>query len=112
MDSCPILRQSVTRANFIFAAMVSLSGGILCGQTSRPTLPANYKTTFENADVLVMPSVNEEPAGLVIMEQMAQGKPVIVSDHGGGPELAGDKKVRPGIRHQVCQFIGGCARTR
>ncbi|HEY4839895.1 MAG TPA: glycosyltransferase family 4 protein [Candidatus Acidoferrales bacterium] len=43
-----------------------------------------------NVDVLVMPSVNEEPAGLVVMEQMIRGCPVIVSDHGGGPELAGD----------------------
>jgi glycosyltransferase involved in cell wall biosynthesis len=42
------------------------------------------------ADVLVMPSMNEEPAGLVVMEQMIRGCPVIVSDHGGGPELAGD----------------------
>lgn len=48
------------------------------------------RDALKSADVLVMPSVNEEPAGLVIMEQMAQGKPVIVSDHGGGPELAGD----------------------
>src|ERR1700733_930666 len=43
-----------------------------------------------NVDVLVMPSVNEEPAGLVVMEQLIRGCPVIVSDHGGGPELAGD----------------------
>ena len=43
-----------------------------------------------NIDVLVMPSINEEPAGLVVMEQMIRGCPVIVSDHGGGPELAGD----------------------
>ena len=48
------------------------------------------RDALKSADLLVMPSVNEEPAGLVIMEQMAQGKPVIVSDHGGGPELAGD----------------------
>jgi glycosyltransferase involved in cell wall biosynthesis len=41
-------------------------------------------------DVLVMPSLNEEPAGLVVMEQMMRGCAVIVSDHGGGPELAGD----------------------
>ena len=41
-------------------------------------------------NVLVMPSANEEPAGLVVMEQMIRGCPVIVSDHGGGPELAGD----------------------
>jgi glycosyltransferase involved in cell wall biosynthesis len=41
-------------------------------------------------DVLVMPSANEEPAGLVVMEQMIRGCPVFVSDHGGGPELAGD----------------------
>jgi glycosyltransferase involved in cell wall biosynthesis len=51
-----------------------------------------------NIDVLVMPSINEEPAGLVVMEQMIRGCPVIVSDHGGGPELAGDAglKFSPG----------------
>ncbi len=43
-----------------------------------------------NVEVLVMPSANEEPAGLVVMEQMIRGCPVIVSDHGGGPELTGD----------------------
>jgi glycosyltransferase involved in cell wall biosynthesis len=43
-----------------------------------------------NIDVLVMPSANEEPAGLVVMELMIRGCPVVVSDHGGGPELAGD----------------------
>jgi glycosyltransferase involved in cell wall biosynthesis len=45
-------------------------------------------------DVLVMPSLNEEPAGLVVMEQMMRGCGVIVSDHGGGPELAGDSGLK------------------
>jgi len=50
----------------------------------------NLNTALARIDVLVMPSANEEPAGLVVIEQMIRGCPVIVSDHGGGPELAGN----------------------
>ncbi len=54
MRSCSMLMQSVTRATVIFAALVSLGCGILCGQTSRAALPGNYKTIFENDDLAVM----------------------------------------------------------
>lgn len=45
---------------------------------------------LQSAAVVVIPSLNEEPAGLVVMEQMIAGRPVIVTSHGGAPELAGD----------------------
>jgi glycosyltransferase involved in cell wall biosynthesis len=38
-------------------------------------------------DVLVLPSVWPEPFGLVLIEAMASGKPVIASRHGGPPEI-------------------------
>ncbi len=45
---------------------------------------------LQSAAVVVIPSLNEEPAGLVVMEQMMAGRPVIVTSHGGAPEIAGD----------------------
>lgn len=39
------------------------------------------------ADVLVLPSVWEEPFGRVIIETMATGRPVVASDCGGIPEI-------------------------
>jgi glycosyltransferase involved in cell wall biosynthesis len=38
------------------------------------------------ADVLVVPSVWEEPAGLVVIEAMAAGRPVVATGVGGIPE--------------------------
>ncbi len=39
------------------------------------------------SDVLVLPSVWEEPFGRVIIETMATGRPVVASDCGGIPEI-------------------------
>ena len=42
---------------------------------------------FKEIDVLVVPSLWEEPMGLVILESCANGVPVIASRRGGMPEL-------------------------
>jgi glycosyltransferase involved in cell wall biosynthesis len=73
--------EAMAREQNDFQRNISFTGS-LQGET--------LSAALANIDVLVMPSVNEEPAGLVVMEQMIRGCPVIVSDHGGGPELAGD----------------------
>lgn len=39
------------------------------------------------ADVVVVPSVKPEPFGLVAIEGMAAGRPVVASDHGGLSEI-------------------------
>lgn len=43
---------------------------------------------YENADVVVVPSIWPEPAGLVVPEARSYGKPVIVFNAGGLPEWA------------------------
>jgi len=50
----------------------------------------SLRAALQDAAAVVIPSLNEEPAGLVVMEQMAAGRPVIVTNHGGAPEIAGE----------------------
>ncbi|HEU9085094.1 TPA: glycosyltransferase family 4 protein, partial [Streptococcus pneumoniae] len=45
-----------------------------------------YKT-YQNSDVLVVPSAWDEPFGRVVIEGNANGLPVITSDRGGLPEI-------------------------
>lgn len=47
---------------------------------------------YASACVLVVPSLWYEPFGLVALEAMAAGVPVIVSDRGGLPEIVGDQE--------------------
>ena len=44
---------------------------------------------FDAVDVLVVPSVWDEPFGLVAVEAMGAGRPVVVSDAGALPEVVG-----------------------
>jgi glycosyltransferase involved in cell wall biosynthesis len=44
----------------------------------------------DEAAVVVIPSIWEEPFGLAAVEAMAHGRPVLASDHGALPELVGD----------------------
>ena len=43
-----------------------------------------------NAEMLIVPSIWNEPFGRVVVEGMAAGKPVIVSPYGALPEIGGD----------------------
>lgn len=45
---------------------------------------------YEDADVVLVPSLSAEPCSMTIIESMARGKAVIASDRGGNPELVQD----------------------
>jgi spore coat protein SA len=56
---------------------------LFLGYVPHAELPAVYSL----ADAGVVPSTWEEPFGLTVVEQMAVGLPIIVSDSGGIPEI-------------------------
>lgn len=56
---------------------------------ARPELPA----ALQRADIVVVPSVWQEPGALTIGESLATGLPLIASRMGGIPELVGDAGV-------------------
>jgi len=42
---------------------------------------------YDQVDVVIVPSLSQEPCSLTILESMMRGKSLIVSDRGGNPEL-------------------------
>jgi spore coat protein SA len=55
-----------------------------------PLLHSELSTRMRKADVLVQPSIFDEPFGMPIVEAMASGLPVVASSVGGIPELVAD----------------------
>lgn len=45
---------------------------------------------YDDYDIVVFPTVNEEPFGMVALEAMSKGMPLIVSNSGALPEVVGD----------------------
>jgi len=71
------------RRREVEAALDGLNGHVeRLGWISRDVL-------LESIDVLVVPSIWEEPFGLVAAEAMAAGVPLVVSDAGALPEVVG-----------------------
>ena len=50
-------------------------------------------------DVLALPSVEPESYGLVLVEALASGTPVVTTDHGGPPEIVA--RATPGTARAV-----------
>jgi SAM-dependent methyltransferase len=68
------------------AADLGATERVVFGTLERHELPARY----ENADVFVFPSEWEEPFGLVPVEAMACGTPVVATGTGGSAEFLRD----------------------
>lgn len=75
--------------------------------------PHEVRQLLLSARALVFPSIWYETFGLVIVEAMAGGLPVLASDLGGTPELFGDRKpgwlVPPGDVDSWAEAIQGIA---
>lgn len=71
---------------------------------------------YAAADVVVLPSLFEEPFGRVVIEGMASGRPVIASSTGGVPEILDgafpDLLVPPGDQHALAAALGRLRRWR
>lgn len=59
---------------------------ILAGHLSDHDMPDAYAA----ADVVVVPSIWQEPCSVSILEGMATGRPVVATNIGGNPELVAD----------------------
>jgi glycosyltransferase involved in cell wall biosynthesis len=58
------------------------------GDVSDDVLPQVYS----NADIFVLPSLHAESFGLVLLEAMASGLPIVATNVGGIPEILEDGK--------------------
>jgi glycosyltransferase involved in cell wall biosynthesis len=69
---------------------------------------------LRKTDVVVMPSLCEETAGLAAIEQMMSGGAVIASNIAGLAEVVGDAGLRfaPGSSDELCYCIKVCANDR
>lgn len=72
------------RLNELSGDLVTNGRIVFTGFLNYDDMPAAYAM----ADVCVMPSIWDEPAGLTIIESLASGKPLITTRSGGIPEYA------------------------
>ena len=86
------VRKSAISNRIIFTGFVNDIHGIL-----------------HRTDVFVLPSVYPEPFGMIVIEAMLAGKPVVATSHGGPIELIEDGKdgflVKPNDHRQLAEKI-------
>jgi spore coat protein SA len=70
---------------------------------------ASLKFLYSACDIVVVPSIWQEPFGLVVLEAMASGTCVVASAVGGVPEIIEDQQtgvlVEPGNPRALCDAV-------
>ena len=61
-----------------------------CIRCKKRIATADMNNKYSNYDVVVMPTMNEEPFGLVALETLSKGLPLITTNSGALPEVVGD----------------------
>ena len=77
-----------------------------CSSTARDDIP----DVMADLDVLALPSIEPESYGLVLVEALASGTPVVATDHGGPPEIVA--RATPGTARAVAARRRRRARRR
>ncbi|MBV8279649.1 MAG: glycosyltransferase family 4 protein [Verrucomicrobia bacterium] len=67
-------------------------------------------TLWQGARALIVPSIWEEPFGLVVLEAWAHGRPALVSNRGGLPEIVTDSAARfsPDQPEDIAAILDRC----
>jgi glycosyltransferase involved in cell wall biosynthesis len=65
---------------------------------------------WQGARALIVPSIWEEPFGLVVLEAWAHGRPALVSNRGGLPEIVTDSAARfnPDQPEEIAAILDRC----
>lgn len=61
---------------------------------------------YESIDIFVLPSTQPEPFGLVILEAMERGIPVVATNHGGPVEIIDDREDGFLVDYKVANEMG------
>ena len=77
-----------------FATRVAAYAGDPALRRAATTSP----TSMADLDVLALPSIEPESYGLVLVEALASGTPVVATDHGGPPEIVARADAGNGAR--------------
>ncbi|MGK5023352.1 glycosyltransferase family 4 protein [Janthinobacterium sp. RB2R34] len=63
--------------------------------------PQMRAALYAHSHIVVYPSINREPFGLVVAEAMSHGTPVLVPDYGGVAEVIHDQGLSGGLRFRT-----------
>lgn len=118
LRAATIVRKNNPRVRFILAgdgpdreALTALAAGLGIDQEVRFTgTVKDIRPLLAASDVVVLPSLEPEPFGRVVIEAMAMGRPVIASDLGGPREIISPPRdgllVGPGDPVRLAEAIG------